>query len=118
MENIQILIGLAAVIFVGIMTYLALRSRRQKGIPEVLTDEIRRTLWERGETATNFRMMTIWEGFKHFGLAAMPNAAYRDNYFVEVTATDENGAEKQHLTHLTLAFEKDIIDKTWKFNYQ
>jgi len=114
MQNAQIFIGLISVLFVGIMTYFALRSKRGKGLPEIVVDEIRRRLWEKGETATNFRMMRIWEGFKHFGLAAMPNAAYRENYFVEVKATDENGGEKRYLVHLIVAFEKEVVEVKWK----
>ncbi len=116
MLSTQILIGLVAVISVGVITFFALRGKRKKGIPEVVIDEIRRTLWEKGSTPTNFRMMSMTDGFKHFGIAAMPNAAYQDNYFVEVTATNENGQEEVHLAHITLAFEKDVIESKYKIS--
>ncbi|MGK0364468.1 MAG: hypothetical protein ACI85O_001525 [Saprospiraceae bacterium] len=114
MEYTQIISGFAAIIFVGIITYFAFRSKRKKEISENVIDEIRRVLWDKGATPTNFRMMSGWEGFKHFGLAAMPIAAYRDDYFVEVTATGENGKEEVHLTRIVLAFEKDVIETEWK----
>lgn len=114
MENTQVILGLVVVILMGLISTLAFRSNRNKAISEYVIDEIRRVLWEKGATATNFRMMSIWEAFKHFGLAAMPIAAYRDDYFVEVTATDENGKEELHLTRIVLAFEKDVIETEWK----
>lgn len=114
MENTQVGIGLLVIILVGLITILVFRGKRSKVISEYAIDEIRRVLWEKGATATNFRMMSIWEAFKHFGLVVMPNAAYRDDYFIEVTATDENGKEEVHLTRIALAFEKDVIDTEWK----
>lgn len=114
MENTQVILGMLVVILVGLISILVFRGKRTKVISEYAIDEIRRVLWEKGATATNFRTMSIWEAFKHFGLAVIPNAAYRDNYFVEVTATDENGQEEKHLTHIVLAFEKDVIETEWK----
>jgi len=114
MENTQIILGLVIVILVGLITVFAFRSNRKKAISEYVIDEIRRVLWEKGATATNFRLMNIFEAFKHFGLSVIPNAAYKDDYFVEVTATDENGKEEMHLTRIVLAFEKDVIETEWK----
>lgn len=114
MENTQVIIGLLVVILVGLITILVFRGKRSQAISEYAIDEIRRVLWEKGVTATNFRTMSIWQSFKHFGLAVIPNAAYRDNYFIEVTATDENGKEEVHLTRIVLAFEKDVIETEWK----
>lgn len=114
MEKSQIIVGLIVVILAGLLLIPTLRRKRNKEIPEQVVDEIRRVLWEQGSTPTNFRMITIWEAFKHFGLAAMPNAAYRDDYFVEVTATNENGKEEIHITRIVLAFEKDVIETEWK----
>jgi len=118
MENPEIILGLSVVILVGLITVFAFRSNRKKVISEVAIDEIRRTLWEKGATTTNFQKMNIWQAFKHFGFVVIPNAAYKDNYFVEVTATDENGEEKLHLAHITLAFDKDVIKTEYKFNYR
>jgi len=114
MQNTQIFIGLISVGFLALISYFVFRGKREAGIPDVVIDEIRRVLWEKGANVTTFDMMSIWEGFKHFGLAAMPNAAYQDNYFVEVTATNENGVEEVHFTRIVLAFEKDVIETEWK----
>lgn len=114
MENTQVIIGLSVVILVGLITILVFRGKRSQVISEYAIDEIRRVLWEKGATATNFRTMSTWQAFKHFGLAVIPNAAYRDNYFIEVTAEDENGKEEVHLTRIVLAFEKDVIETEWK----
>ena len=114
MENTQVILGLVIILLVGLITVFAFRSNRNKIISEYVIDEIRRVLWEKGETATNFRVMSIWEAFKHFGLSVIPNAAYRDDYFLEVTATDKNGQQVSHLTRIVLAFEKDVIETEWK----
>lgn len=117
MENTQIIGGLILVLIIGLATAYALRAKKNQIISEYAIDEIRRVLWEKGATATNFRILTKWEAFRHFGLSVIPNAAYREDYFVEVTASNENGAEDIHLTRIAVAFEKEILDSEWKFNH-
>lgn len=111
MENTEIL-GLSVVILIGIVFTIGFKKRKEKKIADRAIDEIRRVLWEKEIEATDFRQMGIVEAFKHFGFRALPNAAYKDNYFVEVTTSST--AEKTHFVRIVLAFDKEILETEWK----
>lgn len=114
MENAQIFLGLSVVILTGLMFIAGFKyAKKDKNkIADLAIAEIRRVLWEKGSEATNFRTLNWIEALQHFGWRAIPHAAYQDNYFVEVTASEE--VAKKHIVRIVLAFDKEVIETEWK----
>ncbi len=110
MSNPQIFLGLAVVIFIGLLTAVYLRLGRKTVLTPFAVDEMRRMLWEKGLTARDIRKLGFLESFKQFGFAALPNAMYKNFNFAEITTEDD----RKFYAKIILAFEKEVLEKELK----